>query len=143
MKTVTMLFVFTAAAMAQEEGEALLERACTKCHSIDVTTRHGNSKDRWQDIVDTMISRGAALTDSEADRLIDYLAKNLGPRVNVNKAPAADLAKALDVSAEVAAAVVEFRTKNGPFKSIANLKAVPALAGKDIDSKKAGIEFGR
>ena len=74
-----------------------------------------------------MISRGAELTDPEADGLIDYLAKTLGRRVNVNKAAATDLAKALDVPAETAVAVVEYRAKHGAFKSIEDLKAVPAL----------------
>jgi competence protein ComEA len=143
MKIAMAILFLPIAAIAQDEGRALMQRACTKCHSINATTRQRNSKDRWQDIVDNMISRGAELADAEADKLIDYLATHLGPRVNVNKASAGDLAKVLGVTPEAGAAVVEYRTKNGAFKSIEDLKAVPALAGKDIDSKKTDIEFGQ
>lgn len=143
MKRIAILLLLPAAAIAQDDVKALLQRTCTKCHSIDATVGQRNSKDHWQDIVDNMISRGAELTDPEAEKLIDYLAKTYGPRVNVNKANAQDMAKALDVTAEVAAAVIEYRTKNGAFKTIADLKAVPALSGKDIESKKAGLDFAQ
>jgi competence protein ComEA len=143
MRKFAMLLLLPAAAMAQDQGQALIERACTKCHSINATIRQRNSKDRWQDVVDNMISRGAELTDPEAERLIDYLAKTYGPRVNVNKAAAGDIAKALDVSTETATAVIEYRTKHGAFKTIEDLKAVPALSGKDIESKKGGLDFAQ
>jgi competence protein ComEA len=140
MKRIATFFL-PLAVLAQDDSKAVLERACTKCHSINATIRQRNSKERWQVIVDYMISRGAELTDPEADKLIDYLTKTFGPRVNVNKAAAQDLAKALDVTVEVATAVVEYRTSHGAFKTIEDLKAVPALAGKDIDSRRAEIEF--
>jgi competence protein ComEA len=141
MKIATLAMLLPLAAIAQEDVQALMQRACTKCHSLNATTRQRNSKDRWQDIIDNMISRGAELTDPEADKLIDYLATHLGPRVNVNKASAADIAKVLGVTQEIGAAVVEYRTKHGAFKSIEDLKAVPVLTGKDIDGKKGDIEF--
>lgn len=141
MKKIAILCLMPAAAFAQEDAKALLQRTCTKCHSTDATVRQRNSKDRWQEVVDDMISRGAELTDPEAEKLIDYLAKTYGPRVSVNKANTQELAKALDVTAEVAAAVIEYRAKNGPFKTIEDLQAVPALAGKDVESKKGGLDF--
>jgi competence protein ComEA len=141
MKIATLAMLLPLAAIAQEDGQALMQRACTKCHNLNATMRQRNSKDRWQDIIDNMISRGAELTDPEADKLIDYLATHLGPRVNVNKASAADIAKVLGVTQEIGAAVVDYRTKHGTFKSIEDLKAVPVLTGKDIDGKKGDIEF--
>jgi DNA uptake protein ComE-like DNA-binding protein len=50
------------------------------------------------------------LTDAEIDTLIDYLAKTWA-KVNVNKANADDLVKALNFQA--AAAHREYREKNG------------------------------
>jgi len=74
------LLVLRPAAVAQEDGKALLQRACTKCHALAATTRQRNDKERWSLIVDNMVSRGAELTDPEIETLIEYLTKNLGPR---------------------------------------------------------------
>ena len=41
----------------------------------------------------------------------------------------------------VLAAVIAFRTKNGAFKSIEDLKKVPALDPEKIDAKKDRITF--
>jgi len=128
-------------AAAQDEGRALVERACTKCHTLVSTMRQRNDKERWSMIVDNMVTLGAVLTDDEIERIIDYLAKNLGPRVNVNKASAEDLAKALELPKAVAAAIVEYREKNGSFKSLENLKKVATVDAKEIESRKDRIEF--
>ena len=128
-------------AAAQDEGRALLEKACTKCHALATTTRQRNDKERWSMIVDNMVARGAELTDTEIEKLIDYLARNLGPRVNVNKANVEDLVKGLDLSKQAAAAIVEYRQKNGNFKSLDDLKKVTAVDAKEIESRKDRIEF--
>ena len=127
--------------IAQDNGKALLERSCTKCHSLTGTMLQHNSRDRWSEVVDAMIARGAEATDEEIDKIIDYLAKVRGPKVKVNKASAAELAGALEVPDSVAAAVVEYREKHGAFKNLDDLKKAPALAGKDIDAKKDGLDF--
>jgi competence protein ComEA len=129
------------AVAAQDEDRALLERKCTKCHALAVTTRQRNDKERWSVIVDDMVARGAELTDDEIERIIDYLAKNPGPRVNVNKASAEDLVKALGFPKAVAAAIVEYREKNGSFRSLENLKKVAGVDAKEIESRKDRIEF--
>ena len=44
------------AAQAQEDGKALFERICTKCHGLAATVRQRNSRERWAAVVDDMIS---------------------------------------------------------------------------------------
>jgi hypothetical protein len=78
----------TQSAPREDDGKALLERICTKCHKLEGTLSQRNSKERWSAIVDDMVARGAEATDAEIDRLLDYLAKNYGNKVNVNKATA-------------------------------------------------------
>lgn len=135
------LWRLCAPAAAQDEGRALLEKACTKCHALNATTRQRNDLERWSLIVDDMVRRGAELTDPEIEKLIDYLAKNLGPRVNINKASAEDLVKLLEFPKAAAAAIVEYREKNGRFKTLDDLKKVTAVDAKDIESRKDRIEF--
>jgi hypothetical protein len=101
---------------AQDEDRALLEKACSKCHALDVITGQRNHRERWSLIVDDMVARGAELTDAEIEKLIEYLAKNLGPKVNVNKANAKDLATALELPEAAAVAIVQYReTTNQPL----------------------------
>ena len=142
MRTIPIWIMLAALPLlAQEDGKALLERSCTKCHSLTATMVQHNSRDRWSEVVDAMVARGAEVTDEEIEKIIDYLVKVRGPKVKVNKASAAELAGALEVPTSVAAAVVEYREKHGTFKNLDDLKKAPALAGKDIDAKKDQLDF--
>ena len=85
-----LLCFFVSIAMAQapsapseDEGKALLERTCTRCHKLSAAVGQRNSKGRWSAIVDDMIARGAEATDPEIEKILDYLARNFGPKVNV------------------------------------------------------------
>ena len=126
---------------AQQDGKALLEKVCAKCHTLDATMRQRNSKERWSAIVDDMVARGAEATDSELEQIVEYLGKTLGPKIAVNKVGADQLAAELGISREAAAAVVEYRQKNGPFKTLEDLKKVRPLNTTDLDSKKDRLDF--
>lgn len=128
-------------AAAQDPVKELFERACAKCHNLEATSRQRNSRERWSAIVDDMVSRGMEATDAEIGKIIDYLARAQGPRLNVNKAPAEELARTLEVPVATASEVVAYRARNGDFKSLDDLKRVPALAGKNIDAKKDALDF--
>ena len=144
MKSLTagvLMALLCAPAAAQDGGKALMERTCTKCHALTSTLRQRNTRERWSAIVDDMVARGAEISDSEIETIIDYLANNFGPKVNVNKASAEELARVLEIPTATADAIVEYRAKNGNFKDIEDLKKVRAL-GKDIDSKKDRLVFG-
>jgi competence protein ComEA len=127
-------------AEAQDDGKALLERTCTKCHALTSTLKQRNTREGWSAIVDDMVARGAEVSDAGIDTIIDYLAKNFGPKVNVNKASAEELARVLEIPAGSADAIVEFRAKHGSFKDLDDLKKVREV-GKEIDSKKERLEF--
>jgi competence protein ComEA len=124
-----------------DEAKALLERTCTKCHKLTATLSQRNSKERWSAILDDMIARGAEATDAEIETLVDYLARNFGSKVNVNKAAAEELATVLELPPAGASAIVEYREKNGNFKSLDDLKKVPELDWKAIESKKDRLDF--
>jgi len=133
--------VCAGSAAAQEDGKALLERTCTKCHGLTSTLKQHNTPDRWAAIVDDMIARGAEGTDADFEKIVDYLAKNFGPMVKVNKATAQELSGVLEVPAATAEAIVEYRAKHGSFKSFEELKKAPALDGKNIEDKKDRLDF--
>jgi competence protein ComEA len=124
-----------------DDGKALVNRACAKCHGLASVMRERNSRGRWSDIVDDMIARGAEVSDADFEKVVDYLAKNLGPRINVNKATAEQLAEGLGIPGDTASAIVSYRQKNGSFKTLEELKKVPALNAADIESKKDRLDF--
>jgi competence protein ComEA len=63
--------------------------------------------------------------------------------VNINTADATALAKALSgVGPAKAKAIVSYRDKNGPFKSVDQLAMVDGISQKLIDKNRADIKLG-
>ena len=63
--------------------------------------------------------------------------------VNVNTADASALAKALNgIGPAKAKAIVTYREKNGPFKSVDQLAMVEGITQKLIDKNRADIKLG-
>lgn len=63
--------------------------------------------------------------------------------VNINTADATALAKALNgVGPAKAQAIVAYREKNGPFKSVDQLALVEGITQKLIDRNRADIRLG-
>ena len=129
------------AARAQEDGKAIVDRACAKCHGMTSVSRERNTRGRWAAIVDDMIARGADVSDADFDKAVDYPAKRFGPKTNVNSAAAEELVAGAGFSKDAAAAIVEYRQKNGLFKSLDELKKVPSLDAADVESRKDRLEF--
>jgi competence protein ComEA len=63
--------------------------------------------------------------------------------VNINTADATALAKALNgVGPAKAKAIVNYRDKNGPFKTVDQLAMVEGISQKLIDKNRADIRLG-
>jgi cytochrome c5 len=62
-------------------GRALLDRVCTTCHSLNGISDYSyDSEAPYKELVETMVSYGAALTDVEKKTLIRYLFTTYGKR---------------------------------------------------------------
>jgi competence protein ComEA len=88
-----------------------------------------------------MAGFGAVGTDDEFTAILDYLVKNFPAAINVNKATAAQLESGLGLSTAEAEGVIQYREKNGDFKTIDDLKKVPDLDAEKLDAKKARLAF--
>jgi cytochrome c5 len=64
------------------EGKKILESSCTSCHGLAALDKFkGTYKAKdWQDLVMNMKAYGANVTDAQVPVLVDYLAKNFGPK---------------------------------------------------------------
>lgn len=62
-------------------GRAILERACTGCHNLNGIENYSyDSEDPYRELVSTMVSYGATLSESEKATLIQYLFTTYGKR---------------------------------------------------------------
>jgi competence ComEA-like helix-hairpin-helix protein len=156
----TTLIYLALAADAQSlppgKGQEIVQQQCAGCHALKVVTSKRASRKQWAALVDQMITRGADVPDEDIETLVDYLTKNFGPTaepapaekghdrtgtVNVNSATAAELAAALDLSAEESASIVSYREQNGNFKEWRDLTKVPGIDAKKIESNKDRLVF--
>jgi|SRR5215472_2770339 cytochrome c5 len=71
---------FAATSLPDGPGRKTVERVCANCHELDVITDKRLDRAQWQDIVNEMIGFGAKLSKAQAADVINYLAKNFGPK---------------------------------------------------------------
>ena len=126
-------------------GKDVLMKVCTACHGLDSIPHLHYSKNDWQALVSQMQDNGAYATAEEFDLIVAYLTKNFGPapaaRTNVNTATASEIEKGLGLATNEAAAIVEYRTKNGNFKTLDDLKKVDGVDAKKLDAAKDRVAF--
>jgi competence protein ComEA len=83
--------------------------------------------------------------ENEFAAVLEYLVKNFPaddvPRINVNKARAIEFESGLSLRRSQAAAIIRYREKHGPFKSIKDLKKVPGVDVAKIEAKKDRLIF--
>lgn len=128
--------------LPEGKGKDAVENTCTDCHSLQRITNQRLNEEGWNGIVREMIENGASINPDDIKVIVNYLAKNFGPdkKVNINKAPADEIASVLQLTPAEADTIVQYRTRNGSFKSLSELQKVDGLANK-IEAKKALIEF--
>jgi competence protein ComEA len=142
------LLSFAATANAQfpdGPGKAEMVKVCSGCHELERSAAMHQDRDGWQATVDKMVALGAKGSEQEIKATIDYLAKSFPaeevPRLNVNTAAAIDFESRLSLKRSEAAAVIAYREKHGPFKSLADLMKIPGVDTAKFEAKKDRITF--
>jgi competence protein ComEA len=148
MKHVLLFVLFSAnlwAQLPEGPGREETERLCQSCHDLARSVSLRQDRAGWQATLNKMVAFGTKGTDREFALILDYLAKHFPaeelPPVNVNKAAAIELESRLSLRRSQAAAIIAYRTKNGKFKSIEDLKKVPGVDAEKIEAKKDRIVF--
>ena len=126
-------------------GRAEMEKMCKQCHEIARSISPRQDRDGWAMTMRKMSAFGMKGSDADFLLVLDYLAKHYPaeevPRVNVNQASAIELESGLSLKRSQAKALLAYRTENGPFKTINDLKKVPSLDAAMIEEKKDKIRF--
>jgi len=146
------IIVFMAAAAAQPPdpgkpsafppgpGRDALLKVCSNCHGPESAVAAFKTHEEWVKTLDEMANNGAQGSDEEWNQIQAYLDKNYS-LIFVNKAEAKDLELALDVTSDLADAIVRRRVEKGGFKSIEDLKDVPGLAASNVEARKDRLIF--
>jgi competence protein ComEA len=148
MTRIIFLLLFSAnlwAQLPEGPGRAETERLCQNCHELARAISRRQDREGWQATLNKMVAFGTKGTDQEFALILDYLSQHFPaeelPPVNVNKAAAIELESRLSLRRSQAAAIIVYRSKNGKFKSIEDLKKVPGVDVEKIEAKKDRIVF--
>lgn len=133
------------AQLPEGPGREETERLCKGCHELERSVSRRQDREGWQVTINKMVAFGTKGTDEEFALILDYLTKHYPagevPPVNVNTAAAIEMESRLSLKRSQAAAIIAYRTKNGKFKTIEDLKKVPGIDAAKIEAKKDRIVF--
>lgn len=124
---------------ADDPDLADLQAVCGRCHNLQLVTAQARGEDEWREIIGKMVGHGAKGTDAQFDGLARYIIANLTV-VNVNKAPADQIARVLDVSNAVGGMIVA-RRQAREIRDLADLKSVPGVDAATVESRRDRIFF--
>jgi cytochrome c553 len=68
--------------LSDAEGDALIGRACVRCHGVDRVNQTRNSADAWRVVIVDMRERGARLSDEDVEKLVEWLGRTKGTNAN-------------------------------------------------------------
>jgi competence protein ComEA len=121
-------------------GKDVTVKACGPCHEARRAASVRLTSDGWAAVIDGMRKRGAPVSDETFPVILEYLSTyflgEAAQPLNVNTASQIDFEAAGGLLRREAAAVVQYRDKNGRFKSLDDLKKVPGLDFKKIESRR-------
>jgi len=148
IKAAIFLALLAASARAQlpeGAGKAETEKVCSQCHELARAISLHQDRAGWDATVAKMVSLGAKASNEDMQAVTNYLAAHFPadeiPRIHVNQARAIEFEAGLSLRRSQAAAIIQYRAKNGPFKSIGELEQVPGVDVAKIDAKKDRLLF--
>ena len=120
--------------------ESTMERVCVACHPFENIIKSRRTLPEWNDQVTQMAMRGAPGTETDFALVKKYMARYYGI-VRVNSATAEELSAVLGLPSKVAAALVEYRTKNGRFTDLASLMKVEGVDKAKLEENLDALRF--
>jgi competence protein ComEA len=148
-RALVVLFMASFGLVAQDlpdgTGRVETERLCKQCHELARVTSMRQDRDGWNVTMTKMAAAGMKSNEKDYAVVLDYLAEHFPAdavmKVNVNTASAIELESGLSLRRSESAAVIAYREKNGPYKSLEDLKKVPSIDAGMLEEKKNRIAF--
>jgi hypothetical protein len=120
-------------------ARATFEAVCSACHEPAIATTTLRTRQEWAEVLDLMVSYGATASDAQFMDIQRYLGRRYG-RVNVNRAPLEELQLVLNVSPEVAQAIVDYRMTMR-ITSADDLQSIPGLSAERLAQLRPHLQF--
>jgi competence ComEA-like helix-hairpin-helix protein len=121
-------------------GKEQVVAVCGKCHEPQRVAALRLTREGWEEVVAKMVSLGAKASDDDLKQITDYLAENFkgeaAKPINLNTASSVDLESVGGLLRKEAAAWIAYRTKNGPCKTLDDLKKVPGVPFRKINERR-------
>jgi competence protein ComEA len=121
-------------------GKDVTVRVCSQCHEPQRAASVRLTRDAWEAVLEKMVGLGMRASDDELKQILEYLSENLkgeAPKpINMNSATSVELESVAALLRKEAAAWIAYRNKNGPCKTLDDLKKVPGVPFKKIDERR-------
>jgi competence protein ComEA len=143
--TGAMLITWSHGANAQAQlpegpGKDAVVRMCGTCHPVERAASVRLTREGWQDTIGKMVTLGAKGSDEDMKAVLEYLATHYkgeaGKPLNLNTATSIDLESITMFLRKESAAWIAWRAKNGPCKTVDDLKKVPGVDFKKIEERR-------
>jgi competence protein ComEA len=129
-----------AATLPPGPARELTIKVCAQCHEPNRAAALRLTREGWEGVVQKMTGLGARASEEELGQIIDYLAENFkgeAPKpINMNTASSVELESVATLLRKEAAIWIAYRNKNGPCKTLDDLKKVDGLPFKKIDERR-------
>ena len=137
--------VFAQDVLPDGAGRDTTIRICSQCHEAQKAASVKLTRPGWSEEIDKMKALGAAGTEQEFQDIFEYLATHfqgeLDRALDMNSADAVELESVLGLLRRESAAVLQYRSKRGSFKSFADLSGLEPAILKKLDARKDRIVF--
>jgi competence protein ComEA len=124
-------------------GREVTLKVCGNCHGADTLASVRLTPDDWREVITRMVAAGAKGTDRELDTVLQYVSTQFpveGQKaLDLNTARSVELEAVAGLLRKESAALIAHRQKNGPCKSLQDLKAVAGLDYRKIEARKARL----
>ena len=135
--------VLSGEGLPEAPGKDVTVTACGPCHEARRAASVRLTREGWAAVIEGMRQRGAKVSEEDFPIVLDYLSTHFlgaAPQpLNVNTASQIDFEAAGGLLRSEAAAVIQYREKHGRFKTLDDLKKVPGLDFKKIESRKEAM----
>jgi competence protein ComEA len=121
-------------------GRAEIVKACGGCHDAEIVLSTLKTPAEWTETLQDMAQQGAEATPDDWRVIEKYIDVNFA-LIPINKATADELQSTMDVTPDVARAVVKYRQDNGAFRSIDDVKKVGGVDAAKVDARRNRFVF--
>ena len=64
--------------LQNNRGNLQVQRICGECHAFEIATRTRHTRKQWEALIESMIAKGAKVSDEDFDAIAEYLTAHFG-----------------------------------------------------------------